>query len=243
MYISALDNGNQLSFGHSFRVSICLKNENGIGETFVNPATQTQLYKSLNSKISGWLNEDYLSNLRNILGKPRKVQKFQCSNDLPKQMVKELKAIDTDYAQFSIVHSVSRPSKLNYIATGVDVSILENLKGFKHLGLAKADSKRYYGTSKTPYIKGLAKITKGNALDYVQDENVLLRSKNNKEIMLKTVFKAVKGKNGKIHYELDSYEFHENKSKPTLLPLSRKFHHYKYNSGTFEEIKKIFNIT
>ena len=63
---------NNPNFGHSFRVSICLKNESGCGDFFVSPSSNKKLYNTLNSKIVEWLNINYYKNLRNVFGIARK---------------------------------------------------------------------------------------------------------------------------------------------------------------------------
>ena len=226
------------NFGHSFRVSISVKDPNGINQ-FVNPFENHALYKKLNSKIVNWLNEDYYTNLRNLYGIPRKVEKIKPETIKHREMAAELRQIDDDYARFNTVRSVYRRNNLAYIATGVDVPIIENLKGAKQIGVAKADAKWTYGNYHTEYVKALAKAVKNNTIDYVQNDNVLLHSPRNKEVMLKTVFKPVgKSKSGAENYELDSYEFHENYTKRTLAPINPNFLRFKHSNGMLEEIKK-----
>ena len=235
MQISPINN-NQ-SFGHSFRVSICTKGEDGIVK-FVNPSENHQLYKKLNAKIVNWLNEDYYDNLRKIYGVPRKTSKIQPETQKHKEMSEKLRQKDTDYAKFGVVRSVYRRNNLSYIATGADVSIIENLKGAKELGVAKSDSLWTYGDSHSQYVKALSKAVKNNSLNYVMHDNVLLRSPNNKEIMLKAVFKPLGKKAGSERYELDDFEFHENITKRTLAPVNRNFLQFKQSKGMLEEIKK-----
>jgi len=239
MKVNSINSSCDPGFGHSFRVSICLKSPNGLEDTFVNPHTNKKLYQTLNSNIVAWLNEDYRANLRKVLGIERKLNKRTPSSTLHTQMINELKALDNDYARLGIVRSVYNGKKLGYIATGIDVPIIENIKGTKNIGVAKADSRWYSGTSSSDYVKQLTRLIRDNALDYVKNANVLLRSKNNKEIMLKTIFKEVgKTKKGSPIYELDKYEFHENKTLPTLPKISSSFILYKYNPAMDAEIKK-----
>ena len=234
------NNSNKPSFGHSFRVSICLKNETGCGDIFVGPRSQKKLYKLLNSKVAGWLNEDFLANLRQVYGITKKVNKTEPMGTLHRSMVEELRQIDSDYARFPYVHSVyNRGGRIAHIATGPDVAILENIKGLKNLGVAKADAIWNYGTAYTEYVKALSDAVHGNAVDYVSHPNVLLRSPNNKETMLKVVFKeAGKNTKGEPIYELDRYEFHENVTKPTLAPVNPNFQRFKQSYGVAEEIKR-----
>lgn len=235
MQISSI-NHNNTSFGHSFRVSICIK-ENA-KNMFVNPAKDYKLYKSLNSQIVNSLNESFYTNLRNLFGIARKTKRTTPYGEIYEQMIAKLKEIDSDYARLSLVRSEYTRNHLGYIATGPDVSILENIKGAKHIGTARADAMWTYGTTKTEYVKNLSKLVKQNMLEYVQNENVLLRSKNDREIMLRAIFKQT-GKNskGQPSYELEDFEFHENVSRP-LKPINPAYTRYKNSSSVFEEIKK-----
>jgi hypothetical protein len=243
MQILPINSGNRNSgpnFGHSFRVSICLKNESGCGDFFVGPRSEKKLYRLLNSKIVGWLNEDFLSNLRTVYGIEKKVGKTEPIGKLHREMIDKLKQLDTDYAKFPYVRTIyNRGGRIAHIATGSDVAILENIKGLKNLGVAKADAMWNYGTAHTEYVKALSNAVNGNAIDYVSHDNVLLRSPKNKEIMLRAVFKE-SGKNtkGDPVYELDRYEFHENYTKRTLAPVNLNFLRFKQSKGVAEEIKK-----
>lgn len=243
MQILPINSGNRNSgpnFGHSFRVSICLKNESGCGDFFVGPRSEKKLYRLLNSKIVGWLNEDFLSNLRTVYGIEKKVGKTEPIGKLHREMIDKLKQLDTDYAKFPYVRTIyNRGGRIAHIATGSDVAILENIKGLKNLGVAKADAMWNYGTAHTEYVKALSNAVNGNAIDYVSHDNVLLRSPKNKEIMLRAVFKE-SGKNtkGDPVYELDRYEFHENYTKRTLAPVNPNFLRFKQSKGVAEEIKK-----
>jgi transcription initiation factor TFIIIB Brf1 subunit/transcription initiation factor TFIIB len=227
------------NFGHSFRVSICLKNENGLGETFVNPYSDAKLYKTLNSKIVGWLNEKYLEQLRNVTGISRKVQKRKPQSDVHEKLAEDLQKIDNDYSKLGMVRSVYRRNKLGFIVTGFDVPIAENVKGIKQIGIAKADPTWNNLEVHESYIKALCKAVKNNVLDYVSSHNVLLRSNNDKEIMLKTIFKKVgENKKGSPIYELDSYEFHENKTSPILKPINEMYKRFKESLTVAEEVKR-----
>lgn len=243
MQILPINSGNRNSgpnFGHSFRVSICLKNESGCGDFFVGPRSEKKLYRLLNSKIVSWLNEDFLSNLRTVYGIEKKVGKTEPIGKLHREMIDKLKQLDTDYAKFPYVRTIyNRGGRIAHIATGSDVAILENIKGLKNLGVAKADAMWNYGTAHTEYVKALSNAVNGNAIDYVSHDNVLLRSPKNKEIMLRAVFKE-SGENtkGDPVYELDRYEFHENYTKPTLAPVNPNFLRFKQSKGVAEEIKK-----
>lgn len=241
MQIAPVQNYNQNNpnFGHSLRVSICVQNENHIGNAFVNPATESKLYKYLNAKIIEALNEGYYEKLRSFYGITRKTKKAQPNNPIYKDMVDKLTEIDSDYARFSLVRSVYDKNHLGRIVTGPDVAIAENIKGAKHIGTAKADSIWTYGTTRTNYVRDLSKAVKKNMLDYVQSDNVTLRSDNNKEIMLKVIFRQTgKDKKGLPTYDLDSFEFHENKSKPNLKPISPEFIRYKNSSFVADAIRE-----
>ena len=211
------------NFGHSIRVSICVE-KNCCPLEFVNPAKDSKLYKYLNSKIYGIA---------------RKIKKSKPINPVFENLAKELTAIDTDYAKLNIVRSVYPKNKLGYIVTGNDVAIAENIKGAKHLGIAKSDSKWTYGTTRTDYVRDLSKAVKNNMLNYVQSDNVLLRSKNDKEIMLKANFKQTgTDKKGQAIYEIDNFEFHENKSKPNLKPIEPEFLRYKNSSLVADAVRQ-----
>jgi len=236
MQISPINNNNQ-SFGHSFRVSICTRGEDGIVK-FVNPSENSKLYKQLNSKIVGWLNDDYYNNLRQLYGIPRKIEKTKPETLKHKEMAAKLREIDDDYAKFNVVRSVYRKNKLGIIATGADVSIIENLKGIKGLGLAKSDAIWTQGDAHSEYVKALSKAVKNNVTEFVQHDNVLLHSPTNKEIMLKAIFKPLGKKAGVERYELDEFEFHPNYTKRTLAPVNPNFIRFKQSKGMLAEIKK-----
>ena len=229
-------NNNQ-TFGHSFRVNICTKDNNGVVK-FINPSEDNQLYKKLNSKIVGWLNEDYFNNLRNLYGIPRKVEKVKPETLKHKEMSAKLREIDDDYAKFNVVRSVYRKNKLGLIATGADVSIIENLKGTKQLGIAKSDAIWTQGDAHSEYVKALSKAVRNNVIDFVEHDNVLLHSPRNKEIMLKAIFKPLGKKSGVERYELDGFEFHENYTKRTLAFVNPNFIRFKQSEGMLKEMKK-----
>ena len=236
MQILPINNNNQ-TFGHSFRVSICTRGDDGIVK-FINPSENQKLYKQLNSKIVGWLNEEYYDNLRRLYGIPRKVEKIKPETTKHKEMAAKLREIDDDYAKFNVVRSVYRKNKIGLIATGADVSIIENLKGAKQIGLAKSDSLWTQGDSHNEYVKALSKAVRNNVIDFVEHDNVLLHSPSNKEIMLKAIFKPLGKKSGVERFELDDFEFHENYSKRTLAPVNQNFIRFKQSQGMLEEIKK-----
>ena len=236
MQVSAINNN--LNFGHSFRVSICLKDLNGVTQ-YISPSQNYKLYRTLNSNIVNWLNEDYYANLRSIYGISRKIGKTTPKTVKHREMVTELRQIDDDYAKFNVTRSVYRRNKLGYIATGADLSIIENIKGMKQIGIAKADSVWNSADVHNNYIKTLCKAVRCNIFDYVEHDNILLRSPRNKEIMLKAIFRpAGKSKSGTQLYELDGYEFHENVTKRTLAPVNPNFLHFKNSSEVLKEIRK-----
>lgn len=243
MQVSAINNNHSKpvvpSFGHSFRVSICLKDELTGLDMFVNPYTEKKLYQTLNSKIVSLLNLNYYASIRKALGLERKVGKTEPLSEIHKQLIDELKFLDTDYNLLSMARSVYNGGKLGYIVTGVDVPIVENAKGIRNIGTARADSMWYNGTPHSAYVKSLAKLVQENVLDYVKNSSVLLRSKDNKEIMLKATFKqSGKTKSGVPNYELDKFEFHENRSNPTLSPVLQSFSEYKTSSTAKNFIRK-----
>lgn len=238
MQVNSVQNNRNLNFGHSFRVSVFTKGEDGILK-FVNPSEDHKLYKTLNSHIVNWLNEDYYKNLRQVHGIQKKVERVSPQTTKHREMVHDLLKIDDDYSKFNIVRSVYRRNNLSYLATGADVPIMENLKGLKQIGLAKSDSIWTNGDAHSQYVKAICKAVKNNILDYVRHDNVLLRSPRNKEIMLKAIFKPA-GKNsaGNMRYELDDYEFHENITKRTLAPVNPAFLRFKQSRGMLDEIRK-----
>lgn len=227
---------NNTSFGHSFRVNICLKNETGLGDIFVSPASDKKLYRMLNSKIVNWFNEDYLKMLRQIIAKERINKKTEPLTDLPRKMIEELGKIDPDYAKFGYVRSVYNGSRLGYILTGSDAAITENLTR-----RAVQSGARYYNYNDIAENSGanyLPSFIQKNIREYAQNPNILLRSKYDKEIMLRAVFKETKNAKGEPAYQLDRYEFHENRTKATLPPIKPEFLRYKYQHyATQDEIK------
>ena len=238
MQISPINGYNNQSFGHSFRVSICVKDADGLVR-FINPSDEQKLYKNLNSKIVNWLNEDFYTNLRRICGLPRKSSRIKPETEKHRELVKNLMELDSDYSRLNLVRTQYRRNNLAYIATGTDVPIIENIKGAKQIGLAKTDAKLTYGDAHSNYVKALCKAVKYNVLDYVQHDNVLLRSPNNKEIMLKVIFKPVgKQKSGVQRFELDDFEFHTNQTKRTLAPVNKNFIRFKQSEGVLKEIQK-----
>jgi hypothetical protein len=237
----SVNNNTNPSFGHSFRVSICLKNGENAACDFVRPYCDRELYKKLNSRIVTALNKRYYDNLRTLLGVPRKVKKISAEGKKFEELEKELIKRDTDYSMFNLVRSVYKGNKIGCIVTGPDVSIIE--QSTKHIGEAKSDAGRFYGTTKTDFVRDLWKLIKGNIKDYAENESVLLRSPDDREIMLKAIFKKIGKK-----YELDDFEFHEIMSKPRLKPVNPELKSLKRSSRMLEEIKKtvenhIYQIT
>lgn len=215
-------NSGNIGFGHTFKVSICLKKTDGKGYDFVNPYSDRKLYKQLNSKVVGYLNENFLTNLRTILNRPLKKHKTKDFSTLWNRtfLVRKLYTIDSDYRQLNLVRSVYDGCGLGYIATGVDVPIIENIKGAKKIGIAKASSVSGGGKPHNPYVSELIKNFRNTALSYVKDKQQLLLSKNGKEIMLRINFKtAGKDKKGNTIYELDDSDFYEIKKS---VPVSQR---------------------
>lgn len=235
--ISNYQNRNKPNFGSSFRVNIVIKN--GLDTFFVNPSKDEKLYKKLNSKLVNCFNENFINSLRTTFGIQKKRPFKNVLTEIQKNLVEDLKKIDKDYRDFNLVRSVYRKHKLGFIATGSDVSILENIKGLGQIGLAKRDSLWANGYSNNAYVRGFSKNVQRNAIDYVESDNVILRSKDNKEIMLNAIFKQNgTDKKGKPVFELDSYEFHKNSSLPDLAPVSDRHLRYKQSSSIRDEIQK-----
>jgi len=226
-------------FGHSLRVNICLKNESGIGDIFVSPSSNKKLYKTLNAQLVSWLNNDFYTNLRNVFGIPRKVDKSVPVTDMARKMITQLRQLDKDYSSFGCVRSVYNGGRLGYIVTGGDVSIVENIKGMKNIGLAKADPFWSDMKAKNDYIKNLSLSISNNVKEFVKHDNVLLRSKDDREIMLRAVFKEV-GKNtsGNPIYDLDRFEFHEVMTRPLLKAVNKNYANFKQSRAMMDEIKE-----
>lgn len=240
MNITPVSNNKNFSnpnFGSSFRVRIVVKD--GLDTFFVNPSKNEKLYKKLNSKLVNCFNNDFTNSLRTTFGIQKKKPSKNILSDIQQKMIEELKRIDKDFREFNLVRSVYRKHQLGIIATGSDVSILENIKGLGQIGLAKRDSLWANGHSNNAYVRGFSKNVQQNAINYVENENVILRSGDNKEIMLNAIFKQTGvNKKGKPIYELDSYEFHKNASLPDLAPVSERHLRYKNSSSIKEEIQK-----
>ena len=101
-------NQNHNTFGHTFKVSICVRNSAKENYRFINPVNDTDLYKQLNSKFVGWLNENFITSLRRKLNKPRLRQRHLSARDLEgkKQITEALTQIDTDYRALGIARSI-----------------------------------------------------------------------------------------------------------------------------------------
>lgn len=245
MQIAAISNNNRQNpnFGHSFRVSICLKKGENAAPEFVRPYYDRDLYKKLNSRIVTALNKRYYDNLRYLLGVSRKTTRISTEGKKFDELEKELIKRDSDYSMFNLVRSIYRGNKIGYIVTGPDVSITENINGAKRMGQIKYDANWLHGTTKTDFVRDMCKVINSNMQDYAENENVLLRSTDDKEIMLKVIFKE-KGKK----YELDDFEFHENTSTPRLKPVSPQLKALKRSQRMLEEMKStvenhIYQIT
>ena len=210
MKILPINNQNNTNFGHTFKVSICVHNEPGSKYTFINPVNNTKLYKDLNSKFVGWLNEDFITDLRKRVGKPRKLIRKKTERDIEgkKQLTEALTSIDKDYKEINMVRSIYNEKGLAYVATGIDVPIIEQMLGATQIGMGKADALELYGISHTPYIDTIVKEFKNNSINYAKDSDNLLRSKSGKEIMLRLNFIKTGEKKGKPIYEFENFEFH-----------------------------------
>ena len=197
-------------FGHTFKVSICVRNQVGGKYTFINPVNNTKLYKDLNSKFVGWLNEDFITNLRTRLNKPRKLTRKKTARDIEgkKQLTEALTKIDNDYKEVNLVRSIYNDKGLAYIATGIDVPVIEQMHGATQIGMAKSDAIELYGVTHTPYIDTIVKEFKNNSINYAKSSENLLRSKSGNEVMLRLNFIKTGEKNGKNIYEFATFEFH-----------------------------------
>ncbi len=224
------------SFGHAIRVSISVKRPDAPIYEFVNPAQNLELYKKLNSKIVGWLNSDLISNLRNVLGKKRKIKKQQSPHEamLQRKMINDLMNIDSDYANLKMARSVYSKYHLGFIATGCDVPIIENIGGVAEIGRAKKGS----AGQRTPVINEICKKFHNSTMKYIQHPINRLQE-NGKEIMLYLNF-ANRGvdKKGQNIYELENYEFRRILKQ---LPFDENdscnnLYYLKYNNVFREEI-------
>ena len=222
MKILQIGNQNNTNFGHTFKVSICVRNKAGEQYTFINPVNNTKLYKELNSKFIGWLNEDFITDLRFRLGKPRKLLRKKTERDMEgkRQLTEALTKIDKDYQEINMARSVYNDKGLAYIATGIDVPVIEQLHGATQIGLAKADAMELYGVTHTPYIDTIVKEFKNNSINYAKAPENLLRSKTGKEIMLRLNFLKTGEKNNKPVYEFENFEFHPIKKSIKQKMLS-----------------------
>lgn len=222
MNILPIKNNNncQPNFGHAIRVSYCIKKPNAVGYDYVNPSTNKELYKKLNSKIIGWLNEGLINKVRELVDMPMKKSMHLSDSEavLKENFISDLKSIDSDYKQFAYARSVYNRNKLGFIATGYDVPIIENLKGATEIGLAKSESILLYGTTHTDFVKEICQDFEKNSKRYIAHPlNRLLE--DGKEVLLRLNFRqAGKDKKGKLLYEFDNYTFDRIK-KP--LPKSK----------------------
>ena len=222
MKVLPIANQNNTNFGHTFKVSICVKNQADSKYNFINPVNNTKLYKELNSKFVGWLNEDFISDLRKRLNKPRKIVRKKTTHDIEgkKQLTEALTKIDNDYKEINLVRSIYNDKGLAYIATGIDVPIIEQMKGATQIGLAKADALELYGVTHTPYIDTIVKEFKADSINYAKSSENLLRSKSGKEVMLRLNFLKTGEKRGKPIYEFYNFEFHPIKKTPKQKMLT-----------------------
>ena len=209
MVITPITNNNT-NFGHTFKVSICVRDTAGGQYTFINPVNNTKLYKNLNSKFVSWLNEDFITDLRKRLNRPRKLIRKRTERDIEgkKQLTEALTKIDKDYQEINIARSIYNDKGLGYVATGIDVPIIEQMHGATQIGMAKADAKELYGVTHTPYIDTVVKEFKNNSINYAKNSENLLRSKSGKEVMLRLNFIKTGEKKNEPVYEFENFEFH-----------------------------------
>lgn len=210
MKVLPLNNQKSTNFGHTFKVSICVRNQAGGEYTFINPINNTKLYKNLNSKFVGWLNEDFITDMRSRLNKPRKIVKKKTERDADgkKQLTEALTKIDKDYHDINMARSVYNDRGLAYVATGIDVPIIEQLHGATQIGMSKADALELYGVTHTPYIDAVVREFKNNSINYAKSSENLLRSKTGKEVMLRLNFIKTGEKKNQPVYEFENFEFH-----------------------------------
>ena len=252
--IHNMNSKNNTSFGHTFKVSICVRNGAGDKYTFINPVNNTKLYKDLNSKFVGWLNEDFITDMRARLKKPRKLIRKKSARDLTgkQQLTEALTKIDSDYKEINMVRSVYNDKGLGYIATGIDVPVIENLHGATQIGIAKADALELYGVTRTPYIDTVVKEFKNNSIQYAKAEENLLRSKSGKEVMLRLNFIKTGEKKDKPIYEFENFEFHPIKKtskqkmytcdlfmSETLQPIPERSYMDEFRKTIINQINKI----
>jgi len=210
MKVLPLNNQKSTNFGHTFKVSICVRNQAGGEYTFINPINNTKLYKNLNSKFVSWLNEDFITDMRSRLNKPRKIVKKKTERDADgkKQLTEALTKIDKDYHDINMARSVYNDRGLAYVATGIDVPIIEQLHGATQIGMSKADALELYGVTHTPYIDAVVREFKNNSINYAKSSENLLRSKTGKEVMLRLNFIKTGEKKNQPVYEFENFEFH-----------------------------------
>ena len=210
MKVLPLNNQRSTNFGHTFKVSICVRNQAGGEYTFINPINNTKLYKNLNSKFVSWLNEDFITDMRSRLNKPRKIVKKKTERDADgkKQLTEALTKIDKDYHDINMARSVYNDRGLAYVATGIDVPIIEQLHGATQIGISKADALELYGVTHTPYIDAVVREFKNNSINYAKSSENLLRSKTGKEVMLRLNFIKTGEKKNQPVYEFENFEFH-----------------------------------
>ena len=209
MNISPINVNKQPNFEHAIRVSYCVRKPNAAGYDYVNPRTNNELYKKLNSKIVGWLNEGFINKVREVIDKPARRTKNVSETEavLKERFLRDFTAIDSDYTQFPFVRSIYNRNKLGFIATGNDVPIIENLKGATDIGLAKSESILFYGTTHTDFVKEICKDFDKKSKKYIAHPINRLVD-NGKEVLLRLNFRlAGKDKKGKDLYELDNYTF------------------------------------
>ena len=255
MKVLSVNNQTSTNFGHTFKVSICVRNQAGEKYTFINPINNTKLYKDLNSKFVGWLNEDFITDMRKRLNKPRKLIRRKTERDTKgkKQLTEALIKIDKDYHDINMARSVYNDKGLAYVATGIDVPVIEQMHGATQIGMAKADAKELYGVTHTPYVDMIIKEFKNNSINYAKSSENLLRSKSGKEVMLRLNFIKTGEKKGNPVYEFENFEFHPIKNtqkqkmyggdlfmSETFQPEPERSYADEYRKTIVNQIKKIF---
>ena len=247
-------NESNTNFGHTFKVSICVKESAGEKYNFINPVTNKKLYKELNSKFISWLNEDFLTDLRLRLNKPRLLirKKGELDKIGKQQLTEALTSLDKDYREVNIARSIYTKNGLGYVATGIDVPIIEQMHGAAQIGMAKADAKELYGITHTPYVASVVKAFKKSSTAYAKAPENLLRSKSGREIMLRLNFIKTGEKKNKPIYEFENFEFHPIKKTPkqkmitgdlfmseTFQPKPEKSYFDEYRKALVNQVNKI----
>ena len=213
---SIKQNQNYNTFGHTFKVSICVRDSENSMYEFVHPKKNRVLYKKLNSTLVGWLNNDYLTRLKESMGILRKKSsRIQTERNMigKKQITELLTCLDSDYRKLPQVRSVYTRRGLAYIATGDDANVIKKECGAEEIGIEKHKAKELFGNRCTQEVKNAVISYKKKSIKYVKSSEHLLRSPNSgRELMLRLNFIKTGAKNNQPVYEFDNCEFYAIKS-------------------------------